>query len=543
MKIQRIQLGKATSRVGVLVTKNVLCWWSFPAASAARAARSHCCSNVRWVRQLLSAVKHCHDSGLVHNDLKFDNIMCLDENKDLGLLCQVVAWNDEPACAVVAGRVWYADTQSARRLASSAALPKLKLIDFGNAQSSTKKAPVAPELLQWVGDDTVIQKEFACFGLLLKCFDLWDTMSKDCSNNMSETKHLLLLLAPGRNLNYGHDCFGYSPLFAHLLKSRVKKVHLRMTCGSWASSSTSWSLVNHFFRWIATSWNRWMSRESTSQQTRLREPSTFHDFPQSFPQGTWNPWRRFVWRFLIYFDIFWYILIVWCVWQVFVDPGSMQCDAFYVQLRLSIAKRFGNSDLAKWSKQHQTRCRSSCIYSPSLCTFAVALQTVKQVSACLNNNDNNAQSPFVCTSPHPHGHKASPWTFCPRCCRPTETFAGSLVARGKAKVWPVGTSFGMFCKARLKAVNFRQSHAPEVLRQLMPWTTHSFCAFRTEWSPMNKVNPGSTNSGWLSGDVTSKQWWFATLAVTPWTSILGVYSSGADTINGGQTVKPSNLPH
>jgi hypothetical protein len=57
-------------------------------------------------------------------------------------------------------------------LASSAALPKLKLIDFGNAQSSTKKAPVAPELLQWVGDDTVIQKEFACFGLLLKCFDL-----------------------------------------------------------------------------------------------------------------------------------------------------------------------------------------------------------------------------------------------------------------------------------------------------------------------------------------------------------------------------------
>ena len=221
----------------------------------------------------------------------------------------------------------------------------------------------------------------------------------------------------------------------------------------------------------------------------------------------------------------------------------MQCDAFYVQLRLSIAKRFGNSDLAKWSKQHQTRCRSSCIYSPSLCTFAVALQTVKQVSACLNNNDNNAQSPFVCTSPHPHGHKASPWTFCPRCCRPTETFAGSLVARGKAKVWPVGTSFGMFCKARLKAVNFRQSHAPEVLRQLMPWTTHSFCAFRTEWSPMNKVNPGSTNSGWLIGDVTSKQWWFATLAVTPWTSILGVYSSGADTINGGQTVKPSNLPH
>lgn len=54
------------------------------------------------MKQLLSAVKHCHDSGLVHNDLKFDNIM----------------------------------------LASSAALPKLKLIDFGNAQSSTKKAPV-----------------------------------------------------------------------------------------------------------------------------------------------------------------------------------------------------------------------------------------------------------------------------------------------------------------------------------------------------------------------------------------------------------------
>lgn len=54
------------------------------------------------MKQLLSAVKHCHDSGLVHNDLKFDNIM----------------------------------------LASSAALPKLKLIEFGNAQSSTKKAPV-----------------------------------------------------------------------------------------------------------------------------------------------------------------------------------------------------------------------------------------------------------------------------------------------------------------------------------------------------------------------------------------------------------------
>ena len=34
------------------------------------------------VRQLLAAVKHCHDSGVVHNDLKFDNIMCLDE--DLG---------------------------------------------------------------------------------------------------------------------------------------------------------------------------------------------------------------------------------------------------------------------------------------------------------------------------------------------------------------------------------------------------------------------------------------------------------------------------
>lgn len=54
------------------------------------------------MKQLLAAVKHCHDSGVVHNDLKFDNIM----------------------------------------LASSAALPKLKLIDFGNAQSSSKKAPV-----------------------------------------------------------------------------------------------------------------------------------------------------------------------------------------------------------------------------------------------------------------------------------------------------------------------------------------------------------------------------------------------------------------
>lgn len=28
------------------------------------------------LRQLLSAVKHCHGTGLVHNDLKFDNIMC-----------------------------------------------------------------------------------------------------------------------------------------------------------------------------------------------------------------------------------------------------------------------------------------------------------------------------------------------------------------------------------------------------------------------------------------------------------------------------------
>lgn len=28
---------------------------------------------------------------------------------------------------------------------------------------------------------------------------------------------------------------------------------------------------------------------------------------------------------------------------VYVDPGRMQCDAYYVQLRLSIAKRFANS--------------------------------------------------------------------------------------------------------------------------------------------------------------------------------------------------------
>jgi len=52
------------------------------------------------MQQLLSAVKHCHGTGLVHNDLKFDNIML-----------------------------------------SSGVLPKLKLIDFGNAQSSTNKAP------------------------------------------------------------------------------------------------------------------------------------------------------------------------------------------------------------------------------------------------------------------------------------------------------------------------------------------------------------------------------------------------------------------
>lgn len=53
------------------------------------------------MQQLLCAVKHCHDTGLVHNDLKFDNIML-----------------------------------------SSGVLPKLKLIDFGNAQSSTNKASV-----------------------------------------------------------------------------------------------------------------------------------------------------------------------------------------------------------------------------------------------------------------------------------------------------------------------------------------------------------------------------------------------------------------
>ena len=31
---------------------------------------------------------------------------------------------------------------------------------------------------------------------------------------------------------------------------------------------------------------------------------------------------------------------------VYVDPGKMQCDAFYVQLRISIARRFGNSILS-----------------------------------------------------------------------------------------------------------------------------------------------------------------------------------------------------
>ncbi|CAE7225420.1 CaMKII [Symbiodinium natans] len=47
------------------------------------------------MQQLLAALSHCHDSGRIHNDLKFDNIM----------------------------------------LASGAKQPKLKLIDFGNSLS------------------------------------------------------------------------------------------------------------------------------------------------------------------------------------------------------------------------------------------------------------------------------------------------------------------------------------------------------------------------------------------------------------------------
>ena len=30
---------------------------------------------LRTLRQLLAALSHCHDSGRIHNDLKFDNIM------------------------------------------------------------------------------------------------------------------------------------------------------------------------------------------------------------------------------------------------------------------------------------------------------------------------------------------------------------------------------------------------------------------------------------------------------------------------------------
>eukprot|EP00913_Durusdinium_trenchii_P024785 g23263.t1 len=62
------------------------------------------------LQQLLLAVQHCHKSGFVHNDLKFDNIM----------------------------------------LASGASLPKLKLIDFGNAsRADAKRKPAEP----WAQDD------------------------------------------------------------------------------------------------------------------------------------------------------------------------------------------------------------------------------------------------------------------------------------------------------------------------------------------------------------------------------------------------------
>ncbi|CAK8995701.1 SNF-related serine/threonine-protein kinase (SNF1-related kinase) [Durusdinium trenchii] len=58
------------------------------------------------LQQLLLAVQHCHKSGFVHNDLKFDNIM----------------------------------------LASGASLPKLKLIDFGNASRADAKRKPADDI-------------------------------------------------------------------------------------------------------------------------------------------------------------------------------------------------------------------------------------------------------------------------------------------------------------------------------------------------------------------------------------------------------------
>ena len=99
-----------SSRVGVLVTKNVLCWWSFPAASAASAARSHCFQRPgEWGNffQLWSTAM----TPVWFTTTSSSTTSCASmKTKILGLLCQVVAWNDEPACAVVPGRVWYADT-------------------------------------------------------------------------------------------------------------------------------------------------------------------------------------------------------------------------------------------------------------------------------------------------------------------------------------------------------------------------------------------------------------------------------------------------
>ena len=178
---------------------------------------------------------------------------------------------------------------SACRLASSAALPKLKLIDFGNAQSSSKKAPVAPELF-FSGLVTVIQKEFACFGYWsvltfeTRCRKIirrtWvgpratatvGTKQDNCLEVMSSLQSLISSMF--RNLNYSHSWISSGRVYGKrrfgyylLIFVDVKKLHHpRMTCGLWASSSTSWSLVNHFFRWIPTSWNRWKSRESASQ--------------------------------------------------------------------------------------------------------------------------------------------------------------------------------------------------------------------------------------------------------------------------------------
>lgn len=108
-----------------------------------------------------------------------------------------------------------------------------------------------------------------------------------------------------------------------------------------------------------------------------------------------------------HFDIFWSFGVFGRFLST-LDRCSvmLSMSSFAFPSRSDLATATWRSDRSSIKHVAEVHAYIRHLFAPLLYT---ALQTVKKVSACLNNNKLiNAQSPFVCTSPHPHGHKASP---------------------------------------------------------------------------------------------------------------------------------------